>query len=69
MMSSSLAGRSARSARGAIGASWSIAAEITALVAPENAERPVAISYITRPNEKRSVRGSSASPGNCSGDM
>ena len=39
------------------------------LLSPGNARRPVAISYSTLPNEKRSVRASTLRPVACSGDM
>ena len=54
---------------GGIGARSRIASKMTADVAPEKAGRPVAISYSTRPREKRSLRPSSALPRACSGDM
>jgi hypothetical protein len=41
----------------------------TAVVAPVNGGRPVAISYSTTPKENRSLRASSRSPRACSGDM
>src|SRR5213595_891064 len=41
----------------------------TAPVSPQNAWRPVTISYSTAPNENKSVRASSGSPRSCSGDM
>ena len=46
-----------------------IASNTTPVVAPENACRPVAISYSTAPKLNRSVRASSPSPRTCSGDM
>src|SRR4029450_3119062 len=38
-------------------------------VFPENGCAPVAISYSTTPNEKRSVRASTSCPRTCSGDI
>ncbi len=46
-----------------------IPSKMTAVVLPGKLTRPVAISYSTTPNEKRSVRWSSSSARACSGDM
>src|SRR5439155_18709817 len=68
-ISSSFGGSWGLSSNGATGARWRIASNTAALVGPENAGRPVAISYRTIPRENRSVRRSNSSPMACSGDM
>jgi len=52
-----------------LGVSFKSEANMIAELLPEKAGRPVAISYMTRPKEKWSVRTSSFSPRACSGDM
>ena len=51
------------------GVRFRIASNVTAVVAPINAIRPVAISYSTAPSENRSLRASRSSPRACSGDI
>ena len=46
-----------------------IAVRVESAESPENALRPVSISYITSPNEKMSDRGSTDFACACSGDM
>ena len=54
---------------GAVGSSFKTAASVSALDGPENARRPVTISYSTAPKEKMSLRASTVPPTACSGDM
>src|SRR5258708_4743730 len=63
MISSNLGGRSGLSRKGRKGGRFRMASKITAEVSPRNGMAPVAISYNTAPNEKRSVRASSSFPG------
>src|SRR5258708_13756770 len=69
MISSNLGGNSGLSRNGRKGGRLRIASNIIAEVSPRNGIAPVAISYNTAPNEKRSVRASSCFPLACSGDM
>ena len=46
-----------------------IAAMREAVLSPRNARRPVAISYITAPKAKMSLRASAGLPSSCSGAM
>ena len=69
MISSNLGGNSGLSRNGRKGGRLRIASKIIAEVSPRNGIAPVAISYNTAPNEKRSVRTSSCFPLACSGDM
>jgi hypothetical protein len=52
-----------------MGGLFRMASKIIAEVSPRNGMAPVAISYKTAPNEKRSLRESSCFPLACSGDM
>ena len=69
MTSSSFGGRSGLSRTGATGARFRMASKITPEVSPRNGIAPVAISYMTIPKEKRSVRASRSLPRTCSGDI
>ena len=69
MIASRLAGISGLMFRTGTGDRVRTASMIAPPVPPPNAWRPVAISYITRPSEKMSVRASSSSPRICSGDI
>src|SRR5580693_7544274 len=69
MMRSSSCGTSGLMRTGATGARFRMASKTAAEVEPENACRPVAISYNTTPSEKISVRESRSLPSVCSGDM
>ncbi len=69
MILSSSSGMAGLITEGGAGVSFRSEAKIIAAVAPPNARRPVAISYSTKPKEKRSVRVSSFSPRVCSGDI
>src|SRR5262245_22066999 len=63
------AGNCGFSRRGEAGASSRIALKINAVLSPAKASFPVAISYSTIPNEKRSLLVSSSLPRSCSADM
>jgi IS5 family transposase len=54
---------------GEAGVLFSIESNSAAVVSPRKGSTPVAISYSTTPNEKRSVRPSSSLPSACSGDI
>ncbi len=69
MIRSSSGGTSPLSRAAGRGVPFRIASKTMADVLPPKAVTPVAISYSTAPNEKRSLRWSSASPRACSGDM
>src|SRR5580704_2460769 len=69
MIFSNSAGTSGFSRIAGIGLESKIALETRAAVSPRKGNRPVAISYSTAPNEKRSLRVSSSFPRTCSGDI
>jgi hypothetical protein len=69
MILSNSCGNSGFNRTGETGALCRIASKSAAVVCPVNGLAPVAISYITTPDENRSVRASSSSPIACSGDI
>lgn len=69
MIRSSSAGMSGLRRSGETGVLFSIESNSAAVVSPRKGSMPVATSYSTAPNEKRSVRPSSSLPSACSGDM
>jgi hypothetical protein len=68
-MASSRSGIAGFNDRGGMNSPLSSRMVTVPVLSPGNARRPVAISYSTLPNEKRSVRASSLAPVACSGDI